>query len=171
MKKFLFLFISIFFIFSVNNTFAKCNGNGATCSGETNSPIKIEKKEGEKFEVTTEDVKGFSNFPIRYDATKKTFVVTTPNGEKEIKATPKKAIEIAYTTGMMNEFEIVDGLKNAVLIEKDGKVFYEVHGKKTGKIFGLWPVSYAVKATIDENGKLASFEKPFILKFLKYVMK
>lgn len=135
------------------------------------NPIKIDKKANGKFEVVTDDAKGLSNFPIRYDAGKQTFVVTTPDGDKETKATPKKAIEIAYITGMLNEFEIVDGKKNIVLIEKDGKIFYEVHGKKTGKIFGIWPVSYDVKAVIDDQGKLSSFEKPFILKFLKYVMK
>jgi hypothetical protein len=171
MKKFLFVLSLFVFLFSTNSVHAKCKGNDSSCSAEMKQEIQIEKKSESKFEVTTENAKGFSNFPIRYDSAKQTFVVTTPNGEKETKATPKKAIEIAWTTGMMNEFEIVDGMKNVVLIEKDGKVFYEVHGKKTGKIFGLWPVSYDVKAMIDENGKLASFEKPFILKFLKYVIK
>lgn len=161
-------------VFSQTRVFASCgngNDNEATCPGKMEKGITIDKKAEDKFEVTTEDARGFSNFPISYDSTKQTFVVSTPNGEKEIKATPKKAIEIAWTTGMMNEFDIVDGKKNVVLIEKDGKIFYEVHGKKTGKIFGLWPVSYNVTATVDENGKLASFEKPFILKFLKYVIK
>lgn len=161
-------------VFSQTRVFASCgNGkeNDATCPDKMGSGIKIEKKAENKFEITTDDARGFSNFPISYDSGRQTFVVTTPNGIKETKATPKKAIEVAWTTGMLNEFEIVDGKKNVVLIEKDGKIFYEVHGKKTGKVFGLWPVSYNVKATIDENGKLASFEKPFILKFLKYVLK
>jgi hypothetical protein len=171
MKKFLFVLSLFVFLFSGSRVLANCKEKGVTCSGEMKSAIKIEKKSQNKFELTTEDAKGFSNSPIRYDAGKQTFVVTTPNGEKETKATPKKAIEIAYITGMMNEFEVKDGLKNVVLIEKDGKVFYEVSGKKTGKIFGLWPVSYDVKAIVDNQGKLASFEKPWILKIVKYVLK
>ncbi len=169
MKKFLSVFlVFVFLLVSARGVLANCGKDEAGCPDKS---VKIEQKGTDRFEVTTEDAKGFSKFPISYDPAKQVFVVTTPVGIKEVKASPKKAIEVAYTTGMLNEFEIVDGTKNVILLEKDGKVYYEVHGKKTGKVFGLWPVSFNVTATVDGNGKLVNFEKPWILKVLKYVMK
>jgi hypothetical protein len=117
-------------------------------------------------------VKVFSKTPIRFDSKRKTFFVQIEGGkELEVKADPQKAKAAAYTTGMLTDFEYDKEDKIINLIERGGKMFYEINGKKTGKVFGLFPVSFNVKAEVDGEGQLSSFEKPFVLKFLKYIIK
>lgn len=133
--------------------------------------IRIDKLSDNKYSIITEDAKATTSLPVSFDSINNNIVIATKNGFRDIKATPKKAIEVAYITGMLNEFQMDGKYKLVKFILSNKGYVYEVHGKKTGKIFGIWPVSYDVKAVIDDQGKLSSFEKPFILKFLKYVMK
>ncbi len=159
MKKILFLVsLFTFYFFAINSVLA-------------DNAIRIEKIADNKYEVIVADAKLFSDRQIRYDGRGKTFFVKVGDGEQQLKVSPKKAVEVAYISGMMNEFEQEGEYKKVSLLEKDGKLFYEVRGKKTGKIFGIWDVSYDVRAEIDSEGNLAHFEKPWILKILKYVMK
>lgn len=169
MRKFLFL--TTFFIFNflvISFAYAHCGKAGTQCS----DAIITEKQSDGTYVVHQDDVKVFVKFPIRYDPKRKAFFVQVESGkELEVKADPQKAKGVAYSTGMLTDFEYDGEDKKMNLVEKDGKMFYEVKGKKTGKVLGLFPVSYDVKATVDAEGKLANFEKPGILKVLKYVMK
>lgn len=170
MKKLFFSFILLFIcsLILVNPAFADCGKKDET---ECDDAVRVEKIADNKYEVIAVDAKLFSGKPIRYDGRGKTFFVKVGEKEQQLKISPKKAVEVAYISGMMNEFGQDGEYKKVKLVEKDGKLFYEVRGKKTGKILGIWGVSYDTKAQIDGEGRLISFEKPFILKFLKYIIK
>lgn len=166
MKKILFL--SVFFIFYL--LFPVFTGTSFNFVFADNA-IRVEKIADNKYEVIVADAKLFSDRQIRYDGKGKSFFVKVGDGEQQLKVTPKKAVEVAYISGMMNEFEQDGEYKKVNLIEKDGKLMYEVRGKKAGKILGIWGVSYDTKAQVDGEGKLVNFEKPWILKITKYLIK
>lgn len=169
MKKFLFL--STFFIFNflvINFAYAHCGKEGTQCS----DAIITEKLKDDTYIVHQDDVKVFVKFPIRYDPKRKTFFVQVEGGQElEVKADPQKAKGVAYSTGMLTDFEYDGEDKKMNLVEQSGKMFYEIKGWKKGKILGIFPASFAVKAEVGADGKLANFEKPGILKILKYFMK
>lgn len=170
MKKFLFSLILLFLssLILVSPVFAHCGKEDTQCS----DAIITEKLKDGSYVVHQDDVKVFSKMPIRFDPQKKIFLVQVVSGkELEVKADPQKAKGVAYSTGMLTDFEYDGEDKKINLVERDGKMFYEVNGKKTGKVLGLFPVSFNVKAEIDAEGKLANFEKPSILKVLKYFIK
>ncbi len=181
MKKILFLTTFFIFVSFLNPALANCGKDKANCKDEA---IRIDKVGKNLYEVFQEDVKLFSPYDVDFDSTKKMLYAlidsetktppTSPGVEREqiyLKADLKRAIGIAHTTGMLNEFEYNNRYKKMTLIRKSGRLFYEIKGKKTGKILGIWPVSFNVKAEIGEDGRLASFEKPVILKILKYFIK
>jgi hypothetical protein len=170
MKKFLFSLILLFPIslILVSPVFAHCGETGAQCS----DAIITEKLKDGSYVVHQDDVKVFSKLPLRFDTIRKSFFVQVAGGKEfEVKADPQKAKGMAYSTGMLTDFAYDGEDKIINLTERDGKIFYEVKGWKKGKILGLFPVSFDVMAEIDAEGKLSNFEKPWVLKILKYFLK
>lgn len=126
----------------------------ATSSGISVASLKI--KSGENsIEFESHGVIAGTNFPLTFDKTTGQLFVNTPNGPRLIRVLPDQASAIATTSGVQNKIEDIQ------LLENNGVLNFEVHGKKTGNFLGLFPVSADVISNIDPaTGQITSVTQP-----------
>lgn len=140
--------------------------------------IKIKVKEGQKeneIELKTEDgrfefkakgVAAQSNFPLSVNNATGELSVQTPQGAKIIRLLPNQVAEIALRAGVQNKIEAIEVSENDQERDESGLVF-KVQGTKSGKIFGLIPVSAPVETQIGaQTGTVVSVNEPAWFKLI-----
>ena len=109
-----------------------------------------------------------TNFPLSINPTTNELIVTTPAGEKIVTILPDQAIANLLATNIVNVIEASEsaGTSTAASIEltvRDGKVVYEIDGKKKSRLFGFIPVDTKIKAFVSaETGNVVAKQESIL---------
>ncbi len=137
----------------------------ATSSGIVVANLKI-KSGKDKIEFESKGVLAGTNFPLTLDKTTGQLFVNTPSGPRLIRVLPDQASDIAQTAGVQTQIEKIE------LLESEGNLTFDIKGKKTGILLGLFPISAEVESKIDPStGQILSVTQPRWLQLLNSLIK
>ncbi|MDP3941130.1 MAG: hypothetical protein Q8Q49_02345 [bacterium] len=124
--------------------------------------IKIVPTSATEFLIQRNSSAAVTNFPLSWDLTSNTLIITTPAGTKEVPVLPDQAVDKLISSHVLDHITIPQSIKTnenvnlgtvvdiTTLTEQDGEPIYQVTGITSQKLFGLFPVAF--EKTVDVSG-------------------
>ncbi|MEN9408001.1 MAG: hypothetical protein RLZZ455_1217 [Candidatus Parcubacteria bacterium] len=116
-----------------------------------------------EFLIQKNNTAAVTNFPLSWDLTTNTLIVTTPAGRKSVPVLPDAAIKTLIDADEIDQAIIPESLRTdrnvhlgtildiATLTHKNGDPIYQITGIQGQKLFGLFPV--AIEKTVAVSGE------------------
>lgn len=124
--------------------------------------IKIATTSAHEFLIQKNNAAAVTNFPLSWDLTTNTLVVTTPGGRKNVPVLPDQAVQNLIASDTLDQATIPESLRKdrnvhlgtildiATLTHRDGEPVYQITGVTGQKLFSLFPV--AIEKTVAVSG-------------------
>lgn len=119
--------------------------------------------EEENFKIKSKGVEVETNFPLSFNKQTGQLFVKTKRGLREIRILPDQVATIAKSKGIQNQIDKIELVEQ----ESNDEVIARVQGIKSGKLFGLIPLSAKVETEIGtQTANIISNNQPFWLTIL-----